>query len=134
MFVDDWPSITWSVVDYFRRTKPGYAALTSSMQPVLPSIEYQIDDRNKPLALHIVNDLLTRFPKAALKWRIVSLDGKSGAISLRFLDIPPDTAFKILDLGTHPEVTRGTSRLDAWIEDRDGKVLGKTSLSQADFR
>ncbi len=134
MFVDDWPSITWSVVDYFRRTKPGYAALTSSMQPVLPSIEYQIDDRNRPLALHIVNDLLTGFPKAALKWRIVSLDGKSGPVSLRFLDIPPDTAFKVLDLGTHPEVTRGTSRLDAWIEDRDGKVLGKTSLSQVDFR
>lgn len=134
MFVDDWPSITWSVVDYFRRAKPAYAALTSSMQPVLPSIEYQIDDRDKPLALHIVNDLLTAFPGAALKWRIVGLDGKSGAVSSRTLDIPADTAFKVVDLGVHPEITRGTSRLDAWIEDSDGKVLGKSSLTQDDFR
>lgn len=134
MFVDDWPSITWSVVDYFRRTKPGYAALSNSMQPVLPSIEYQIDDREKSLALHIVNDLLTVFPKAALKWRIVSLDGKPGTVSSRTLDIPADTAFKVVDLGPHPEVTRGTSRLDAWIENRDGKILGKSSLTQQDFR
>ncbi|HUQ99812.1 MAG TPA: glycoside hydrolase family 2 TIM barrel-domain containing protein [Gemmatimonadaceae bacterium] len=134
MFVDDWPSVTWAVVDYFRRAKPGYAALASSMQPVLPSIEYQIDNRDKPLALHIVNDLHTNFPGAALKWRVVSLDGKAGAATTRKLDIPADTAMKILDLGARPEITRGTSRLDAWIEDRNGRILGKTSLSQEDFR
>jgi beta-mannosidase len=42
MFVDDWPSITWAVVDYDRRTKPGYDALRTAMQPVLPSIVYRI--------------------------------------------------------------------------------------------
>jgi beta-mannosidase len=134
MFVDDWPSITWSVVDYFRKPKPGYAALTSSMQPVLPSIEYQIDDRDKPLALHIVNDLFTAFPKAALRWRVVEADGSAGPTTLRRLDIPADTAFKVVDLGSHPEVTKGTSRLEAWIEARDGRVLGKSSLTQDDFR
>jgi beta-mannosidase len=134
MFVDDWPSITWAVVDYFRRVKPGYAALASSMQPVLPSIEYQIDDRDRPLALHIVNDLFTAFPRAALKWRILSADGVSGPVSLRIVDIPADTAYKVIDLGTQPGVTHGTSRLDAWIEDRQGKVLGKSSLTREDFR
>ena len=134
MFVDDWPSITWSVVDYFRRPKPGYAALANSMQLVLPSIEYQIDNRDKPLALHIVNDLHTAFLGAALKWRIVTLDGKAGPTSSRALDIPEDVAMKVVEIGPHPEVTRGTSRLDAWIEDRDGKILGKSSLSQEDFR
>jgi beta-mannosidase len=134
MFVDDWPSITWSVVDYFRKPKPAYAALTSSMQPVLPSIEYQIDDREKPLAIHIVNDRLTPIPKATLKWRVVAADGTEGPLTLRRLDIPADTAFKVEDLGPRLEVTRGTSRLDAWIEARDGKVLGKSSLTQDDFR
>jgi hypothetical protein len=104
------------------------------MQPVLPSIEYQIDDRDKPLALHIVNDLHTSFPGATLKWRTVSLDGKGGATTNRKLDIPADTAMKIVDLGARPEITRGTARLDAWIEDRSGRILGKTSLSQEDFR
>ncbi|MDQ6771107.1 MAG: hypothetical protein M3Z54_14090 [Gemmatimonadota bacterium] len=55
-------------------------------------------------------------------------------MGLRILDIPADTAFKALDLGVHPEVTRGTSRLDAWIEDRDGRVRGKSSLTEQDFR
>ena len=134
MFVDDWPSITWSVVDYFRKPKPSYAALTNAMQPVLPSIEYQIDERDKPLALHIVNDLHTAFPKAALRWRVVAADGSAGPTTLRRLDIPGDTAFKVVDLGSHPEVSKGNSRLEAWIEARDGKVLGKSSLSQDDFR
>jgi beta-mannosidase len=134
MFVDDWPSITWSVVDYFRKTKPGYAVLASSMQPVLPSIEYQIDDREKPLAIHVVNDRHTAFPKAVLKWRIVGADGGESPLTLRRLDIPADTAFKVVDLGSQPGVTRGNSRLDAWIEARDGKVLGKASLTQDDFR
>jgi beta-mannosidase len=134
MFVDDWPSITWSVVDYFRKTKPGYAVLAGSMQPVLPSIEYQIDDREKPLAIHVVNDRHTAFPKAVLKWRIVGADGGESPLTLRRLDIPADTAFKVVDLGSQPGVTRGNSRLDAWIEARDGKVLGKASLTQDDFR
>ncbi|HEY0528364.1 MAG TPA: glycoside hydrolase family 2 TIM barrel-domain containing protein [Gemmatimonadaceae bacterium] len=134
MFVDDWPSVTWSVLDYFRRAKPAYAALASSMQPVLPSIEYQIDNRDKPLAIHIINDLFTSFPKATLKWRILSFDGKPGAVTSKILDIPADTAMKVLDLGARPDVTRGTSRLETWIEDRDGNVLGKSSLSQEDFR
>ena len=44
MFVDDWPSITWSVVDYYRRPKLAYAALAQAMQRVLPSLEYDPRD------------------------------------------------------------------------------------------
>jgi len=81
-----------------------------------------------------VNDRLTPIPKATLKWRVVAADGTEGPLTLRRLDIPADTAFKVEDLGPRLEVTRGTSRLDAWIEARDGKVLGKSSLTQDDFR
>ena len=35
MFMDAWPAITWSVVDYFRRPKLGYEALRLTCQPVL---------------------------------------------------------------------------------------------------
>ena len=35
MFMDCWPSITWSVVSYDRRPKEGYAALRDAYQPVL---------------------------------------------------------------------------------------------------
>jgi beta-mannosidase len=59
MFVDDWPSITWSVVDYYRRPKLAYGALVQSMQRLLPSLEYTPDDPGKPIALYVVNDLVT---------------------------------------------------------------------------
>lgn len=36
MFADCWPSITWSVVDYFRKPKKGYGALAAASQPLLP--------------------------------------------------------------------------------------------------
>ncbi len=36
MFVDCWPAITWSVVDYFRNPKLGYEALKMVCQPILP--------------------------------------------------------------------------------------------------
>ncbi len=36
MFVDCWPAITWSVVDYFRNPKEGYRALQEASQPLLP--------------------------------------------------------------------------------------------------
>ena len=48
MFVDDWPSITWSVVDYYRRPKLAYATLRDSMQRLLPSIEYDIHKADGP--------------------------------------------------------------------------------------
>ena len=37
MFMDPWPSITWSVVDYWRNPKKGYRALQIGFQPVLIS-------------------------------------------------------------------------------------------------
>src|SRR5207247_6396938 len=35
MFMDCWPSVTWSVVSHGRRPKAGYTALRAAYQPVL---------------------------------------------------------------------------------------------------
>jgi len=35
MFVEDWPSINWGVVDWYRQPKPGYYALKTIFAPVL---------------------------------------------------------------------------------------------------
>ena len=73
MFMDPWPAITWSVVDYWRRPKLGYRALQLAYQPVLVSIVYgrtrlQQGDHKTPLfhEIVIVNDLHRAFPKAEL--------------------------------------------------------------------
>jgi beta-mannosidase len=134
MFVEDWPSVTWAVVDYYRRAKPGYDALRLAMQPVLPSIEYTIDQRDAPVSLWIVNDRLAPIPAAALHWRTVSADGTTSAEATRVLDVAADASVKIVDLGPLPAVSRGGTTLEVWIADRDGRVLGRNALSARDFR
>ncbi len=133
MFVEDWPSVTWAVVDYERRVKPGYAALRASMQPVLPSIEYRIDDRDAPLALHVVNDLPRALPASRVRWRVVSVEGVAGEMSESVMDVPADTVVRIADLGVVADVTRGGARLEAWVEDATGLVLGRSTLDARDF-
>ena len=134
MFTEDWPSVTWAVVDYYRRTKPGYDALRSSMQPVLASIDYRIDDRAHPLAIWIVNDLHAPLPGASLAWRVLSPDGAVADSGRRPVDVPADAAIRVLELGPRPDVTRGGATLETWIETADGRVLGRTTLSARDFR
>ena len=43
MFVDCWPSITWSIVDFYGKKKPGYKALQQAFKPLLLSIRLRQD-------------------------------------------------------------------------------------------
>lgn len=54
MFVEHWASMNWGVVDYTRRPKLGYAALTRAYQPVLVVASKKPNERD--LTLHLVND------------------------------------------------------------------------------
>lgn len=130
MFVDDWPSITWSVLDYYRRPKRGYTALRDSMQPVLPSIEYGISDPNHAITIWVVNDRLEAYRQARVKWRI---GAAAAPVETRTVDIPADGVIKVADLGLRPDIARGDNTLDVWIEDAAGKVLGRNTLEAADF-
>jgi beta-mannosidase len=117
MFVDDWPSITWSVMDYYRQPKQGYDALQTAMQPILPSIaaakparlerRYWVYERSGQFyaSVWIVNDTLEEYPNAQLRWQIEDLtrrplhsgtaivrvpsDGVRWAVTLYGLDLDP---------------------------------------------
>jgi beta-mannosidase len=41
MFVENWPSVNWGVVDYWRELKPAYHALARAYQPVMPMIDWR---------------------------------------------------------------------------------------------
>ena len=134
MFVDDWPSITWSVVDYYRRPKLAYATLRDSMQRLLPSIEYDIHKAEGPISLWVVNDHLQSVPKAVVKWKIT--DPKTGnkpVVRSVNVDIPADGVIKATDLGAIPRIGAGTARLDVWIEDEHGQFLARSSLAGDDY-
>ncbi len=95
MFVDCWPAITWSVLDYYRRPKAGFEALRLACQPLLPSIGLP---RRKLVpgmkifhAIYVINDLHRDFQGVNL--RISLEDSKERQLMAieRKLDIPPDS-------------------------------------------
>jgi beta-mannosidase len=136
MLVDQWPSITWSVLDYARNPKPGYTALQTAMQPVLPSIRLtqlpaELDGRywvypadSLPgVVLWVVNDTLQTYPSTSLSWRIVNPSDLVIQEGEAFINIQPDEASSKTTL-SKLELAPGKYRLIVQLESRDGVVLG----------
>lgn len=100
MFVEDWPSVNWGIVDYWRNTKPAYAALAEAYQPVLPSIEwsaesYAVGD-SANFGLWIINDLWRTYPRAEYKVSLFK-DGELVVSKNYTIDIAEDSGKKIDD-------------------------------------
>jgi beta-mannosidase len=131
MFVDDWPSITWSVLDYYRRPKLGYAALEASMQPLLPSVEYDPQDPKHPVAIYVVNDRAAALPGARVVWRVA--EGETiGLEGEKTLDIPADGVVKVVELGALPTLAT-RQRLEVRIVDAAGHEQAHSTLAPDDF-
>jgi beta-mannosidase len=126
MFVEDWPSMNWGVVDYWRTPKSGYYALQQAYQPVLPSIAWEKEHFNKgepaQFKLWVINDLFKSFPKARLLYNLrnssVLLESKALTI-----DIAADSGQLIQSL-EWKNLPSGHYEIVAKIEDSSGKPLG----------
>ena len=74
MFVEDWASMNWGVVDYQRKTKPAYESLKIAYQPLLPSIEYDIEANTTcckaNFSLWIINDYPSIFSNYQLLYQV----------------------------------------------------------------
>ncbi len=95
MFMDPWPAITWSVVDYWRVPKLGYKALQIGFQPVLVSLvvgrnRLLKDGRNAFFLYNvvIVNDLNSEFTGAELHLWLEDKQGKIWREERQRVDIP----------------------------------------------
>jgi beta-mannosidase len=130
MFVEDWPSANWGVLDYWRQPKAGYYALRKAFQPVLPSIEWERENYKKgeavKLNVWVINDLWQSFPDAKL---IYSLRHKGVLIEENSLpvDVVADSGkiavkWKKLGLGV------GEYEFNVRIEVL-GKVLGQNTFT-----
>jgi len=77
MFIDCWPSITWSVVDYFGSPKKAYYTLQKAFQPVYVSVKVRqkkyLPGSKLNLDLWIINDLHKEFKNCTINF---SLKGK----------------------------------------------------------
>lgn len=75
MFVEDWPSVNWGILDYWRVPKPGYYALQAAFAPVLAHAHWE----HEPTAgqpwtfdLHLTNDTWQALKD--LRYQMVLLD------------------------------------------------------------
>lgn len=95
MFKDCWPAITWSVVDYFGRLKPGYDALRIAYQPVLISFDIQryevVNGLNIFKGVYIVNDLNISFERAIVEITLEDSKGKALVKNDFQVDIPENS-------------------------------------------
>jgi beta-mannosidase len=127
MFVEDWPSINWGVVDYWRQTKPGYEMLKRAYQPILPSIvltkqQWKVGE-SIPVELWLINDLSKSIPDSRLTYTLKQTEKviKRDSISI---DIAPDSG-KQIDKLTLSDLSAGNYQLLVKVIDRQGNLLSE---------
>ncbi len=93
-FNDCWPSISWSVVDYYGTPKRAYEELKRLYSPVLASFDYALQPRRAGDRvrgeLWLINDLFSSFQNAELS---ANLNGKE--IFKRRVHIAPDSTTRV---------------------------------------
>ena len=88
MFIDCWPSITWSVVDYFGKKKKGYFTIQKAFQPLYVSINVRqkryFAGQKLNIDYWIINDYHKKFNSCNIVFRI----GKNTIVELPVKNIP----------------------------------------------
>jgi beta-mannosidase len=134
MFVENWPSINWGIVDYWRQPKPGYEMLKRAYQPVLPSIAGTQQQSWKvgeavPLELWLINDLQRSFPNSQLTY-VLKQAGKVVQQESLPVAIAPDSGNSIRKLN-FANLPAGSYQLLVNVTDQQGQTLGENSFKFA---
>ncbi len=136
MFVDPWPAITWSVVDWFRRPKEGYAVLRTVYQPVLPVVELEREVASPGrlifFGVAVVNDLPQAFGGARLRLWVQGPAGYEAPIGQYLLDVAPHAVTRVpsplpegaLVWRVPQDAPSGTYTLRVEVRDGAGGLLG----------
>ena len=132
MFVENWPSINWGVVDYLRKPKPGYYAMKTAYQPVLPSLEWKSvtykEGARPAIGVWAVNDSWENYRRATYS---VSLHREGKLIDRRKwqIDITADSRKLFSQYRPPSGLQRGKYILVAEIINSERKLLGKTEYN-----
>jgi beta-mannosidase len=126
MFVDCWPAITWSIVDYYRQPKKGYYAVKIGYQPVLVSIEVNetVRERDKG-TIWIVNDLYEEYSDVTLIYWLEDERGKKLNQKQATMNIEPDSVIKTNCIFEFKDCPQGKYVVHAEILTKEGKLLSK---------
>ncbi len=126
MFNENWPSVNWGVVDYWREPKPGYHALSLAYQPVMPMIDWRDDtytaESFSGFAIWLLNDHWTPYRRASLTLSLTR-DGQMVDDFRETVDLAADSASLLYHY--QPVITEtGNYQLMLYLHDTDGELLG----------
>lgn len=125
MLVENWPSMNWAVVDFWRKPKSGYYALQQAYQAVLPSLEWKkaayAPDEVVKVGLWALNDSWKNH--TAVDYRVtVFKDGKRVKTAVWQVDVAADSRHKFADF-TVPTFGKGNYQLKAEMVDKRGQQI-----------
>ena len=130
MFVDPWPCISYSVLDYFRKPKKGYYALQKSYQPVLLVFYPERDtltagDKIRGI-FYLINDYPYEFKGVKLKMKL----GKH-QWPIKKINIPANSAAYankiVYPLPLSKQIKPGKYDFEMTLIDRSGKTISHNS-------
>jgi len=129
-FTDNWAAVaTWSKLDNDRTKKKSFFALKEAMQPLLPSIRYNMIDPDAPVGITIINDFHKDLINHTLHWQVGEQKPKSQILKI----IKSDGIMDLPDIGSLPAVTKGEAQLKVWITDENDKPIAKNHLCKEHF-
>lgn len=145
MFVDCWPAITWSVVDYGRKPKKGYWALARAFQPVLPCI---VRERERMVAglkllkeIWVVNDLPHPHPDCVIEATLEDSAGLVREHKMYSVQVPPNQAARVYSVSPGADewcvtdtLEPGDYSLRLALRTADGDLLGENDYQVAVLR
>lgn len=131
LFSENWPSMNWGMMDYLRNPKPGYAALRTAYQPVLPCAVLDPPDpaAGTPLRMElwVVNDQPEAFEEATLTYRLTSAGRERHAGALP-LTVAADRGRRVRTLRWNRPAA-GACELRLTLRDARGRTLGRNRYS-----
>ncbi len=132
MFIDCWPSITWSVIDYYGEKKPGYEILKSSYKPVYVSVFLKqsryFPGKKLMIDISLINDLHKEFDKCSLVFLIDGLEYK------KITDIALEADSKIffslenINLMLPEEIKSGKHNFKVVLNNKKKKSISESSF------
>ncbi|MGV6810429.1 MAG: glycoside hydrolase family 2 protein [bacterium] len=132
MFVENWESMNWGILDYWRNKKRAYYSLQQAFQPILPSIEWaaiEYPAGSVKLGLWALNDTPHHYPQASYQLTLKHNDKLFNTVidqQQYTTQLTADLHKKIHDYQT-PRLSSGNYLLSTKLISNNGKVLGKNN-------
>ncbi len=93
---EPWPAISWSLVDFFRQTKPAYEVVQRLFSPLLVSLDFPPgsvrEGKQLPIDVWIVNDRMQSVGSCELEVVLLESEGQPLHRFTQVVNVDPDSA------------------------------------------